>query len=103
MERWTGIGWNHRPACVESAAGYSPAATYRSEGSPTRVDDLPAFELTADARPNDSSDPLRVYELVVADFGTRRSYFALGRVSAASPEKPMADFKAVARSLKVER
>jgi hypothetical protein len=21
MERWTGIGWNYRPACVESAAG----------------------------------------------------------------------------------
>jgi len=20
MERWPGIGWNHRPACVESAA-----------------------------------------------------------------------------------
>jgi hypothetical protein len=22
MERWTGIGWNHRPACVESALAH---------------------------------------------------------------------------------
>jgi len=73
------------------------------EGSTTRVDGLPAFELTADAHRNDSPDPVRVYELMVADFGAQRSYFALGLVSAADSEKSMADFKTVAHSLEVEQ
>jgi hypothetical protein len=79
------------------------ADVHKIDGSPVRVDGLPAFELTADAHRSDSPDPVRLYALLVADGTAQRTYFAFGYVPAADAQKTMEDFKAVAHSLKVER
>lgn len=70
-------------------------------GGATKVDGLPAYEITADAADSKSATPVRVYQLVVAD---GRAYFlAQGLVGVKRAVEFLPQFREVATSIRRSR
>lgn len=67
-------------------------------GRATEVDGLPAYELTADADDKKSGEPLRVYQLIIADGS--RYFLAQGLVGAKRADAILPQFREIAASIR---